>query len=506
MAETENIARQLLSDLKRDFGMTNEQAAGVVGNLMHESGGFSTLQEVNPTVPGSKGGYGFAQWTGDRRKAFDDYVEQTGADKTSYDANYGFLKHELSNNRYERNQFNKVKKAQTAEEAAKIVSENYLRPGIPHNSSRVRYANEALGYANSPVPPGEIPEVATALSTVPTPPATPMPPRPVGRDNLITQTMAQLRKPSPQNAGDSLALNPVQGGKTGGPMFDAAYDTTSQAMRTLHNPIQSGGMAWGDTAPTPASPHERVTARNTSLPPVRRLPDLPPSAPTAPTVTASDRARGNNAWQTIATVPTDGSIGQPPATRAVQSVPVPPTLQAAMTAPPRQIPGQSYAGQDRAPGLVGRSPYVAPTVPSFTPLPPLPKMDGFDVANKDQSRLVADLFPMAPGGEVPVPGMPGSIPAPGAMPPMPFARPQRTASAMPPMPMARPAFLGQQLPQQAVQRQPLRIQVNGGNVQRPAPQPVQRPTPKGYTDTGNGRLVSDQTGGIYYTRNLPGRG
>ena len=133
-------------------------------------------------------------------------------------------------------------------------------------------------------------------------------------------------------------------------------------------------------------------------------------------------------------------------------------------------------------------------------------MDGFDVANKDQSRLVADVFPMAPGGEVPVPGMPGSIPAPGAMPPMPFARPQHTASAMPPMPMARPAFLGQQLPQQAIQRQPLRIQVNGGNVQRPAPQPVQRPTPQGYTDTGNGRLVSKETGGIYYTRNLPGRG
>jgi len=74
------------------------------------------------------------------------------------------------------------------------------------------------------------------------------------------------------------------------------------------------------------------------------------------------------------------------------------------------------------------------------------------------------------------------------------------------MPMARPAFLGQQLPQQAIQRQPLRIQVNGGNVQRPAPQPVQRPTPQGYTDTGNGRLVSKETGGIYYTRNLPGRG
>ena len=157
MADTQLIARQLLSDLKRDFGLTDEQAAGVVGNLMHESGGFNSLQEVNPTVPGSAGGFGFAQWTGPRRKSFDSYVEKQGLDRNSYDANYGFLKHELENNRYERNQFNKVKKAGTAAEAARIVSENYLRAGIPHNASRVRYAEQVLPFAKMPDPPGELP-------------------------------------------------------------------------------------------------------------------------------------------------------------------------------------------------------------------------------------------------------------------------------------------------------------------------------------------------------------
>ena len=377
--------------------------------------------------------------------------------------------------------------------------------------------NGHVFYPSRPVPPGEIPEVATALFTVPTPPATPMPPRPVGRDNLITQTMAQLRKPSPQNAGDSLALNPVQGGKTGGPMFDAAYDTTSQAMRTLHNPIQSGGMAWGDTAPTPArrSEPERV---------VSRLPDIPAPRDSNPSisdmmrgrngyqtvatipsrlpspVTASDRTRGNEMQtreiaQTIQTIPTTGGIGQSPVTRSVQSVPVQQFPQVSEIQRQAAIYGQG--------GPTRPNPYRDPEAPPTTPLPPLPPLQGFDVANKDQSRLVADISPMAPGGEVPIPGMPGSIPTPGAMPPMPYARPQPQAAQLPPMPRQRPSFLGQQImPQALPQKQaPLRITVNGGNVQQAAPRPA--PTPQGYTDTGNGRLVSKETGGVYYTRHLP---
>lgn len=151
---TTSIAAKLLSDLKRDFGLTNEQAAGVVGNLMHESGGFNSLQEVNPSA--GRGGYGYAQWTGDRRRAFESYAENRGLEPSSYEANYGYLKHELETDPYERRQFNTVKKAKTADEAARLVSENFLRPGKPNIASRQQYANQALSYAGSPVPPGNI--------------------------------------------------------------------------------------------------------------------------------------------------------------------------------------------------------------------------------------------------------------------------------------------------------------------------------------------------------------
>lgn len=175
MADTDTIAATLLSDLKRDFGLTNEQAAGVVGNLMHESAGFNTLQEISPVVQGSRGGFGYAQWTGDRRKAFDSYVKSAGLDPNSYEANYGFLRHEIQTNPYERKQFMTVKKADTAAEAARLVSENYLRPGVPRNASRVRLAEEALAYADMPIPPGELPGVGTALDTARTAPTPAIP-------------------------------------------------------------------------------------------------------------------------------------------------------------------------------------------------------------------------------------------------------------------------------------------------------------------------------------------
>jgi hypothetical protein len=48
-------------------GLSNEQAAGVLGNIQSESGGtFSpTINEYSQTFPG--GGYGIVQWTGGRR-------------------------------------------------------------------------------------------------------------------------------------------------------------------------------------------------------------------------------------------------------------------------------------------------------------------------------------------------------------------------------------------------------------------------------------------------------
>lgn len=153
--ETEDIARRvestsssdtatrLMSDLQRDFGLSDEQAAGFVGNLAHESGNFKQLQEVKPVVPGSKGGFGFAQWTGPRRREFESWTAARDLDPRSYEANYGFLRHELENTS-EGRVLGPLRAASNVDEATRVVQDKFLRPGIPHTSSRLRRARSLV--------------------------------------------------------------------------------------------------------------------------------------------------------------------------------------------------------------------------------------------------------------------------------------------------------------------------------------------------------------------------
>lgn len=64
----ESKAQTYLPQLVKDLGITQVQAAAILGNLGHESAGLQpNINEKNPTVKGSKGGYGWGQWTGSRR-------------------------------------------------------------------------------------------------------------------------------------------------------------------------------------------------------------------------------------------------------------------------------------------------------------------------------------------------------------------------------------------------------------------------------------------------------
>lgn len=90
-------AMPLMDDLKRDLGLTTNNAAGIASGLAAESG-IQAINEKNPLIPGSRGGFGFGQWTGPRRIAFEKYAADHGLDPTSYAANYGFLKEDLTKN------------------------------------------------------------------------------------------------------------------------------------------------------------------------------------------------------------------------------------------------------------------------------------------------------------------------------------------------------------------------------------------------------------------------
>lgn len=574
---TDRIAAQLKSDLMRDFGLTDAQAAGVVGNLMHESGGFQQLQERNPSVKGSEGGYGYAQWTGPRRDKFEQYAKARGLEPGSYEANYGYLKYELANDPYERRQFNTVKKAQTAEEAARLVSENFLRPGKPNLAERTRLAQQAMSYA--PVPPSDIPSaVATQLDvtrTAPTP-ATQTPDMRLMRNPMMSTTAAQASQFSgdPGTPADGQVVATIPSAPVPPPLapFDASRNIprpnadgsiSTEVSRTVQFPDGTWGnvpsLWWGEgsqvrdfgtmgddqlsdfaqryeqragqrfprystldqaetaaqnrsnngagttsrmTRPVfgqmgtpdvgavysgviPSAPQrqqfsasDRVRGSN-GYQTIASIPSTPqpqqvsasdlargrsgistiasiPSVPQPSNISASDMARGNNAWQTIASIPSS-PIGQPPATRTVQNVPVTP-----------QRP-MSYAGQDRAPSTI--------QLPS---LPALPPLQGFDNPNKGQERLAANAFPAAPGGDataltplsafMPTPQLPAFPPITPmavqpqmAMPPLPRPRPQivqRPMQQMPQRPVARPLMAGGLA---AMPQAPMRVVVQGAN-------------------------------------------
>lgn len=141
------IMRKLMSD----FRLSEIEAGAIAGNLGHESGGFLFLQEKKPMVPGSRGGYGWAQWTGPRRRKFEAYCSRNNLDPASDKANYGFLFVELTGP--EKSAIPAVKTAIGLMNKVKAFEKAFERAGIKHYDSRLKWAERALRAYDSAQPP-----------------------------------------------------------------------------------------------------------------------------------------------------------------------------------------------------------------------------------------------------------------------------------------------------------------------------------------------------------------
>lgn len=140
------IATRLIDDLRNEFQLPIATAQGIVGALAMESGGFNTLQEVQPLIPGSRGGYGYAQWTGVRRRAYEAWAQQAGLDPSSYEANRGYLFEELrGTGGHDGRVLNKLAGVDNAHRAQEIFTNTFLRPGIPHMDARRRWTDQVIG-------------------------------------------------------------------------------------------------------------------------------------------------------------------------------------------------------------------------------------------------------------------------------------------------------------------------------------------------------------------------
>jgi len=136
----EQMAPQVTAKLQQDLGLTKEQAAGIVGNLGVESGGFRQMEEV-----GGGGGLGWAQWTGTRRKDFERFAAERNLDVKSPEANYQFLVHEMQQPEH-RQYLQALRGAKSVEEATSVTQSMYERPAAAtaHPERRLAMAQQAF--------------------------------------------------------------------------------------------------------------------------------------------------------------------------------------------------------------------------------------------------------------------------------------------------------------------------------------------------------------------------
>ena len=132
----------IVNRLMPDLSCSVLDACAIMGNLGHECMGFTALQELSPTVAGSAGGWGWAQWTGPRRRQFMAYAKGKSLAADSDEANYQFLLFELRG--AYKGVMVRVKAKKTLNDKVVAFEAGYEGAGIKHYDSRERYASWAL--------------------------------------------------------------------------------------------------------------------------------------------------------------------------------------------------------------------------------------------------------------------------------------------------------------------------------------------------------------------------
>ena len=155
--------------LMKDFEFDELDAAAIMGNAGHESGGLTIWHEVGQ--PDNKGGVGWFQWTGSRRRDYEAYCERNNFNPHTDESNYKFLYTELKGS--ESAAINKTKAAVGLEAKVKAFEMAFERAGVKAYDSRLTWAQRALDAFNAtdvkPVPiekPIENPTIASLIQKI----------------------------------------------------------------------------------------------------------------------------------------------------------------------------------------------------------------------------------------------------------------------------------------------------------------------------------------------------
>jgi len=129
-------------------GLSEEQAAAMVGHLKVESDNFQADLEYVPNAYGTRG-RGHLQWTdsddsGGRRSNFEAYATSKDLSPTSFEANSGFLLSEMQGNHGQHwtsgASYQGFLQTDSIAEASTYLQNHYIRPGVPHTERRLQAA------------------------------------------------------------------------------------------------------------------------------------------------------------------------------------------------------------------------------------------------------------------------------------------------------------------------------------------------------------------------------
>lgn len=225
-------------------GVPDVQAAGLAGNIFGESGYNSGLNERNPSVPGSRGGFGLHQATGSRRKAMEEFLAQRGLAPNDQEGQLDFIAHELGGP--ENAAYKNTMLARSPAEAARIFERDFQRPGIPSTGRRMAEANRLYSGNGRPpvqadhsqVPPGQSRNPDDMEENQPPPSA-----RPLSFDRPQRSQSDEARKRYWRTLGASMLANSnMPFGMALGEALQSAQkgeDTVTQAAEKLYGQATS---------------------------------------------------------------------------------------------------------------------------------------------------------------------------------------------------------------------------------------------------------------------------
>ncbi len=128
--------------LEADLKISHINSCGIFGNIGAETGGFKFLQEIKPVVKGSRGGLGWLQWTGPRRRRYEAWCMKNSFNTLDDESNYKYLVYESLNDEY--HSIEQIRKTNTLEASTETFMKSNLRPGAPHLDSRINWAHIAF--------------------------------------------------------------------------------------------------------------------------------------------------------------------------------------------------------------------------------------------------------------------------------------------------------------------------------------------------------------------------